>query len=70
MVPKAGLEPAQYRYRRILSPLRLPISPLGQSNTLLVDYTIIIMKMQSFFLKIYIFIIPDTCNRIEFLFIS
>ena len=30
MVPEAGLEPARYRYRRILSPLRLPVSPLGQ----------------------------------------
>lgn len=30
MVPEAGLEPARYRYRRILSPLRLPISPLGR----------------------------------------
>lgn len=29
MVPEAGLEPAQYHYRRILSPLRLPVSPLG-----------------------------------------
>ncbi len=29
MVPEAGLEPAQYRYRWILSPLRLPVSPLG-----------------------------------------
>ena len=29
MVPEAGLEPAQYHYRWILSPLRLPISPLG-----------------------------------------
>lgn len=28
-MPEAGLEPAQYCYRRILSPLRLPISPLG-----------------------------------------
>ena len=28
MVPEAGLEPAQYYYRRILNPLRLPISPL------------------------------------------
>lgn len=34
MVPEAGLEPAQYRYRRILSPLRLPVSPLGR----LLDY--------------------------------
>ena len=30
MVPEAGLEPARYYYQRILSPLRLPISPLGQ----------------------------------------
>lgn len=30
MVPEAGVEPAQYHYRRILSPLRLPISPLGR----------------------------------------
>jgi hypothetical protein len=28
VVPEAGLEPAQYYYRRILNPLRLPISPL------------------------------------------
>ena len=28
MVPKAGLEPARAEARRILSPLRLPISPL------------------------------------------
>ncbi len=28
VVPEAGLEPAQYFYRGILSPLRLPISPL------------------------------------------
>lgn len=30
MVPKVGLEPTQYRYRRILNPLRLPIPPLWQ----------------------------------------
>ena len=30
MVPGAGLEPARYFYRRILSPLRLPISPPGR----------------------------------------
>ena len=29
MVPEAGLEPARYFYRGILSPLRLPIPPLG-----------------------------------------
>ena len=32
MVPGAGLEPAQYFYRGILSPLRLPISPLRQER--------------------------------------
>ena len=29
MVPGAGIEPARYFYRGILSPLRLPISPPG-----------------------------------------
>ena len=33
MVPGAGLEPARYCYRGILSPLRLPISPPGQGHT-------------------------------------
>lgn len=28
LVPKVGLEPTQYCYRGILSPVRLPISPL------------------------------------------
>ena len=27
LVPPAGIEPAQYRYRGILSPLRLPVPP-------------------------------------------
>ena len=30
LVPEAGIEPARYRYRWILSPVRLPVSPLGQ----------------------------------------
>ena len=30
MVPEAGVEPARYCYRGILSPLRLPVPPLGQ----------------------------------------
>ena len=30
VVPGAGLEPARYRYRRILSPVRLPIPPSGR----------------------------------------
>ena len=29
-MPEAGIEPARYRYRWILSPVRLPVSPLGQ----------------------------------------
>ena len=32
MVPEAGLEPARYFYRGILSPLCLPIPPLGLDN--------------------------------------
>ena len=32
MVPGAGLEPAQCFHRRILSPLRLPISPPGHTE--------------------------------------
>ena len=31
-MPEAGLEPARSNDRRILSPLRLPIPPLGQKN--------------------------------------
>ena len=46
MVPEAGLEPARYRYRRILSPLRLPVSPLGH---LLVYYSIFLADCNSFF---------------------
>ena len=30
MVPGAGIEPARYFYRGILSPLRLPIPPPGR----------------------------------------
>ena len=32
MVPEAGLEPARYFYRGILSPLCLPIPPPGLKN--------------------------------------
>ncbi len=32
MVGMAGLEPARYRYQRILSPLRLPITPHPQQD--------------------------------------
>ena len=44
MVPEAGLEPARYFYRGILSPLCLPIPPLGQSNRYLL--TIILLNEQ------------------------
>ena len=40
VVPGAGLEPAQYCYRGILSPLRLPISPPGHVNEFTVFYNI------------------------------
>jgi hypothetical protein len=33
LVPEAGIEPARYLYRGILSPLRLPISPLRQRKS-------------------------------------
>ena len=46
MVPEAGLEPARYFYRGILSPLCLPIPPLGQIqlsiNYLNEDYTLLL----------------------------
>ena len=32
MVPGTGIEPVRYRYRRILSPVRLPIPPPGQDG--------------------------------------
>ena len=35
LVPKAGLEPARYRYRWILSPLRLPIPSLRLTNRII-----------------------------------
>lgn len=46
MVPEAGLEPARYRYRWILSPLRLPVSPLGHAQIL---YNIIILNAITYF---------------------
>ena len=30
LVPGTGIEPVRYRYRRILSPVRLPVPPPGQ----------------------------------------
>ena len=37
LVPEAGIEPARYRYRWILSPVRLPVSPLGRSDYYIID---------------------------------
>ena len=40
LVPEAGLEPARYFYRGILSPLCLPIPPLGHvKGTNFLHYT-------------------------------
>ena len=41
LVPKVGIEPTRYRYRWILSPVRLPISPLGQC----VNYILFLNKI-------------------------
>ena len=42
MVPEAGLEPARYFYRGILSPLCLPIPPLGHvKGTNFLYYTLL-----------------------------
>ena len=43
MVPEAGLEPARYFYRGILSPLCLPIPPLGQTNK---NYYTLVFKIR------------------------
>ena len=40
MVPGAGVEPARYFYRGILSPLRLPISPPGHYKGWAIQTTI------------------------------
>ena len=57
LVPEAGVEPARYRYHRILSPARLPIPSFRHmqngvcraANTLLKQYTLFNVKMQHFF---------------------
>ena len=46
LVPEAGLEPARYRYQRILSPSRLPIPSFRQIT--LVHYNIKFQKNQYF----------------------
>ena len=40
-MPEAGIEPARYRYRWILSPVRLPVSPLERRNLLYINVIII-----------------------------
>ena len=51
MVPEAGLEPARYFYRGILSPLCLPIPPLGLKTVIKTHYIpimkIIIYKLEA-----------------------
>ena len=45
MVPGAGVEPARYFYRGILSPLRLPISPPGliQDGLTILTHTVLML---------------------------
>ena len=50
MVPVAGLEPARYRYRWILSPLRLPI-PSHRQNSALLLYANVIPLSNVFWYK-------------------
>ena len=47
MVPEAGLEPARYFYRGILSPLCLPIPPLGHVNRYQLALIILLNKLMS-----------------------
>ena len=53
VVPLAGFEPARCFHRGILSPLRLPIPPLGQ-----VDF---IRFLAFFLLKTAVFIFGGEC---------
>ena len=50
MVPRTGLEPVRYRYRWILSPLRLPISPPGHLFNCLIIISIYLPKSNNKFL--------------------
>ena len=63
MVPEVGIEPTRYRYRWILSPVRLPISPLGQRvNYILVKKT----RKQKRYLNtrmLFVLLIIDVINR-------
>ena len=47
-VPVTGLEPVQYCYRGILSPLRLPISPhRHENNNHMITHKSVFFKMKS-----------------------
>ena len=47
-VPREGVEPSRYRYRRILSPLRLPIPPSGQNFYLCLSFDKFSVKFRFF----------------------
>ena len=47
-VPREGVEPSRYRYRRILSPLRLPIPPSGQKFCLCLSFDKFSVKSRFF----------------------
>ena len=47
MVPEAGLEPARYFYRGILSPLCRPIPPLGLVKKSSLLYFVIYNKLNN-----------------------
>ena len=51
-MPEAGIEPARYRYRWILSPVRLPVSPLGRAYY----YNKEIKKKEIFFVSTTLYI--------------
>ena len=46
VMPVAGVEPARYRYHRILSPARLPIPSHRHIGVQRVNYIILFQKMQ------------------------
>ena len=58
LVPEAGIEPARYRYRWILSPVRLPVSPLGQRD----NYICCLKKNKLFFNLMF----EATCDSVVF----
>ena len=45
LVPEAGLEPARYRYQRILSPPRLPIPTYRQDNIFILSHNVLFVNL-------------------------